>query len=98
MGQDRIEVAFRRHGGAEKRELAKKNMAQIGSRVPTGGGAAGYNAPSARGAQNQLRPHLGADMVDDHIDSTLAGEPLDLAHQIAGAVIDEFVSAETARL
>src|SRR5947209_6505453 len=93
---DGEQITLWAHGRAEDLELAEEDVTKVGARVPAAGGAAGDDASAARERQDQLRPHLGADVLEDDVDAALVGEALHFGDEILGRVVDGLVGAERA--
>src|SRR5919198_525629 len=58
---------------------------------------AGHQPPAARQGAYRGVPDVAADVLEDHVDPPLAGQPHHLGLEVLFLVVDRFVRAETLR-
>ena len=92
--QDRVELGLRAHVGAQKRELAAEEEAEIDFGIVAGGGAAGDQASSGGEAGKAVVPSGRANVFENDIDAALVGDAADFFADFLCFVIDEMVGAE----
>ena len=85
------QLVFCAHIGAQNGELSAKQETKVEFGVIAGRGAAGYQATARSKALDTVIPRGDADMLDDHIDAAVMGEPAHLFADRHDAVMDHFI-------
>src|SRR5260370_14301915 len=70
----RLELGLRAHVGAEQRELAAEEEAQVDPGVEAGGGAAGYEPAARSGTSDAFVPDGSADMLGNAVHTAWVGD------------------------
>jgi hypothetical protein len=95
--EDPEEAALGAHGRPEDLDLPEEDVTQIDLRLEARRGSARHDLAAGRRGQDAPGHHVAAHVLDDHVDPTLAREPLHLGDEIAGLVVDDLVGPETPR-
>src|SRR6202007_1501656 len=86
--------AHARSEGGEKGELAAEEETEVDLGVVAGGGAASDQAASSGETGEAVVPSGRADVLEDHIDTTLIGDAADFIADFLRFVIDKMVGAK----
>lgn len=90
----RVELGLGTHVGAEERELAAEEEAEVELGVVAGGDTAGDEAAAGSEAGDAVVPGSNADVFKDDVNAALAGEAADFVADFLRLVVDEMAGAE----
>jgi hypothetical protein len=92
--QDREELGFGAHVGAEERKLAAEEEAQVDFGVEAGRCAAGDEAAAGSETRDAVVPRRGANVLKDDADAAFVRDAADFVANFLRFVIDEVVGAQ----